>query len=547
MTTALFNLHDSARADSAADQKIDAALEKTGVVKTLNIMAAYELVRGWPKCWERYSRTSRKRTDTLAEAIDNVVAEMPKCGNATIEISIGGDWVSGVLDLATAWLRIRDNATGMQLERLEQCLAMGELSCPTSTSLHEHGMGMKTMLIMICKSADSLRYIATKTADEPHGYRFAYCDHKDPSRPFGQIPVEYDCATFGPKEHGTEFYIEGLTESGVYSRRQDYSTHVVEQLGFKYSRALAGENVEGNKLTIKLRLCNRDGTLLDEKTSWDIKPIRPVYRDFGRPVIDQRLIRGAASEVDGLPWQLHLDFGLAAQENEYIGAGHEPPSPRHPCHQFNRKIAVVMHGKVIATLGIDAFSGNAQSNMWVPYTGTITLISGFSTTHEKNGIWDDGNWQAARAKIYEIIQPLIASWANKHDKDALTEKQISDEYARRLAIRAPGASTNPSAEREYPVGGAGGYIDILYFTDKAEKQGLVIELKAEEADGLDAFQTLYYMFMCDAANKTNGRLVARSFSTGAHMTVKKIQQEMGVNIELRTLEDEALDTILPKI
>lgn len=520
--------------------------EDTTLAKVLHIMSECSLIRGWPPVWERLSRTDRKFIDTISEAIDNVVAEMSDCGSATIEISIGGNWSNG-LDLDTAWIKIRDNATGMQLDRLEKCLAMGELANATPNSLHEHGMGMKTMLVSLGKRADSLKYIATKTVNSPHGYRFAYCDHENPSRPFGEIPVKYDYDTFGANEHGTEFYIEGLANSGIYKRPQDYVTHIVEQLGFKYARVLAGDTLHQNQLTIILRLCDADATLLDPKFEWNIAPVWPRYRNGERPCIDQLAFGGPSETEDDEPWRAHLDFGRAAQEEEYETAGLEPPGSKQPLYPFKRKISVVMHGKVITELTVKPFGGNHHSNVYVPYSGVVTLVRGFTTTHEKNGIMDDGNWQALRAAVWSKIKGLITEWAGEHAASEESKKQrertLRDAYADHLRIALPGAENQPHVATEYPVEGSGGKIDILFFSDEKAEHGFVIEMKAEEANGLDVMQTFGYMFMCQKANKKRGRLVAPSFSTGAHSVARKLEQEYAITIELCPLDAVGLANV----
>lgn len=517
------------------------------LAKVLQIMSECSLIRGWPRHWERMAYSSRKFIDTLAEAIDNVIGEMANCGDATIEISIGGNWTDG-LNLNTAWMRIRDNATGMPLDRLEKCLSMGELANATPNSLHEHGMGMKTMLVSLCQHAASLKYIATKTINAPCGHKFAYCDHENPERPFGEIPVKYDREIFSENEHGTEFYIEGLSDKkSIYKRPQDYATHIVEQLGFKYARVLAPTTPTAPRLRIILRLCNTDGSLLDEKYEWDIKPVWPHYRNFEAPAIHQMALSGAAQGECQEAYRGYLDFGRSAHEDEYKAVNIIPNS-WHPLYPFKRKIAVVMHGKVITELTITSFGGNHSSNAWVPYTGVLTLVRGFQTTHEKNGIVEDENWQAIKTSVYANVHRLITEWAKEQSADDMTNKQqervIADAYASRLRCPLPNSDKTPIAYREYPVDGSGGRIDVFFFADENDETGFVIEMKVVEADGVDVMQTFGYMFMSPKANKKRGTLVARSFSTGAQEVARRLKQELGVEIVLRTLAEENLDCVI---
>lgn len=513
------------------------------VVKIVNINVPGSLSRGWPRCWDRLTYTDRKFTETLAEGCDNPSAEMWHFGPVTVTIEIGGDWTGGALNLETAWMRIRDNGPGMPIDQLEKCLALGELARDTADSLHEHGVGMKTMLLMFCRSVESLRHIVTKSKDQPHGYRFSYYDHENPSRPFGEIPVRHDDRVFAAHEHGTEFYIVGLSDRGVYRRRQDYTTHVVDQLGFKYARLLTGDTFHGHKLSLHFRLCNMDGTPLvgkDDKPDcdWNIQPVVQRYREAARPTIDQEKLEGSGSE--GKPYCAMLSFGRAAQDKEYRAAGLEPPGTHHPCHQYRRQIHVVMHGKVITSLDIGAFGGDPNSCTYVPYTGVLTLVNGFSTTYEKNGIVDDSNWQDLRRRVLAKVQPLINAWSDEHPKEAKEkaqqERKIRDAYAARLRMPLAGSDKNPVAHTEYAVEGSGGSIDIFFLADEHDKQGLVIEIKPDTADGQDVMQAFGYVFMSQTARKDRCELVAKDFSTGAKVTAKAVAKTLGVVVELKTID-----------
>lgn len=516
---------------------------QNSLVAMLNIMAQRELRRGWPPGWERLGRTDRDFVGNISELIDNVVAELKNCsGRATITIEIGGNWNTGRLDLSTAWLRVRDNATGMPLDMLEKCLALGEMASDLSTGLHEHGMGMKSALICLCENASSLKHVVTKRAEESFGYRFSY---SDPDHPFGEIPVTKDTEIFAENERGTEFFIQGLANTGIYRQRSHFGQFFIQPLGFKYARVLSGDNMQRHQLQIIVRLCDETGKLLDSKAEWDIAPIMQRYRNGARPYIDQLSLSGSGADDDNpIPWSAHLDFGRAAQEAEYIAAGLPAPTQKHPCHAYQRKIHVVMHGRIVTSLNIDAFGGQIDSNVWVPYTGVLTLLSGFKTTHQKDGVVSDGNWQEVTRAVYDRIKPLIHSWAAEERQNTLSERDIRNEYARRLRLPPPNSDKQPQAKTEFPVTSSGGFIDILYFSDVDDELGTVIEMKPDEAIGLDVFQAYYYVFMCDKANKTYGRLIAKSFTDGAQETAREIKKRHDVTIELRTLKDEALDNIV---
>ena len=521
--------------------------ENETYAKIVNINAPGSLSRGWPRHWERLTYTVRGFNDIAADAVDNPVAEMQHFGPITVEISIGGDWVAGALDLETAWMRIRDNGPGMAVERLEKCLALGELAGEQPNSLHEHGVGMKTMLMMFCRNVESLRYIATKTKNDPYGYRFSYYD---PAHPFGEIPVRYDNEIFAADEHGTEFYIVGLSDKGVYKRRQDYTTHVIEQLGFKYARLLAGDTFHGHALTLRFRLCNKDGSPLlgkdgNTECDWNINPVVQRYRNAERPTIDQEKFSG--SGPDGKPYSAVLTFGRAAQEDEYKAAGLDSPPTNHPCHQYNRQLHIVMHGKVITSLDVGAFGGDAKSCTYVPYTGVITLVNGFATTYEKNGVVNDSNWQELRERVYDRIQPLITKWSQEYPQEKKEkiqrERQIRDAYAARLKLPQPGSDKNPLVYTEYPIEGSGGAVDIFFHADEHDKKGVVIEIKPDIADGKDVMQAFGYVFMSTSAQKDRCQLVAADFSTGAKATARMVAKKLNVTVELITIESLKLDGI----
>lgn len=532
--------------NEAADARIDAALENR-IVKTLNINAPGSLSRGWPQCWDRLTRTERTFVETIADLIDNPAAEMQHFGPISVDISIGGDWVAGVLDLDTAWMRVRDNGPGMPIARLEKCLALAELARESSDSLHEHGVGMKTALVTFGQNVESVRHIVTKQKGDAHGYRFSYYDK---GHPFGEIPLRYDVEVFGPEEHGTEIYIVGLSDKGVYKRRQDYTTHVIEQLGFKYSRLLTGATFHGHPLTVRFRLCNKDGSPLRNKDGtadcdWNIAPVIQRYRNAERPTIENEKFVGAPAGDSG--YQVFLTFGRAADIDEYKGAGFEPPSPKHPCHQYKRQIHVVAHGKVITSLDIGHFGGDPNSNTYVPYTGVITLVNGFATTYEKNGIVNSSNWQEVRERVYARIQPLIAQWAKEYPQESKArdqrERQIRDAYVARLRLPQPGSDKKPEVHPEYPVEGSGGSIDIFFKADSDNKKGVVIEIKPDVANGQDVMQAYGYVFMAETAVKDRCQLVAADFSTGAKVVAAAVAKKLGVKVELITIESLKLDGI----
>lgn len=527
---------DAVRAVGASDTETFA--------KIVNINAAGSLSRGWPRHWDRLTFTDRTFTECAAESVDNAAAEMAGFGPIAVEITIGGNWVAGTLDLETAWMRIRDNGPGIPIDKLEKCLALGELARDEADSLHEHGVGMKTMLMMFCRNVESLRYIATKGKDDPYGYRFSYYD---PAYPFGEIPVRYDNEIFAADEHGTEFYMVGLADKGVYKRRQDYTKHVIDQLGFKYARLLSGDTFHGHKLKIRFRLCNQDGSPIISKDGvtecdWQIEPVVQRYRAAERPTIDNEKFEGP-----GESYTAFLTFGRAAQEEEYAAAGIDYPGDGHPCYQYRRRFNVVMHGKVITSLDLGAFGGNPTSNAYVPYTGVITLVRGFSTTYEKNGVVNNNNWQDLRERIGARVHKLIADWAKEYPQEDKAKKQrereIRDAYAAQLRRPLPGSDKNPAVYTEYSVEGSGGFVDIFFLADENDKKGVVIEIKPDIADGNDVMQAYGYVFMSANAHKDRCELVAADFSTGAKVTAKMVAKKLGVKVTLTTIDSLKLDGI----
>jgi hypothetical protein len=529
---------------SVVAPSVDNKIDTETYAKIVNINTTGSLSRGWPRHWDRLTYTDRSFLDCLAEGIDNPSAEMAGFGPIAVEITIGGNWVAGTLDLETAWMRIRDNGPGIPIDKLEKCLALGELARDEADSLHEHGVGMKTMLMMFCRSVESLRYIATKGKNDPYGYRFSYYD---PAYQFGEIPVRYDNEIFSADEHGTEFYIVGLADKGVYKRRQDYTKYIVEQLGFKYARLLSGDTFHGHKLSIRFRLCNQDGSPLVGKDGnvecdWEIKPVSQRYRAAERPTIDNVKYEGSNDSYTAF-----LTFGRAAQEEEYTAAGLDYPADGHPCYQYRRRFNVVMHGKVIASLDLSHFGGNPTSNTYVPYTGVITLVHGFSTTYEKNGIVNTSNWQDLCARIGKDVHGLITAWAEECPKDekerTQRERAIRDAYAARLRLPQPGSDKKPLAYTEYSVEGSGGSVDIFFLADENDKKGVVIEIKPDLADGKDVMQAFGYVFMSTSAKKDYCQLVALDFSTGAKATAKMVEKKLGVKVDLITIESLKLDGI----
>lgn len=469
----------------------------------------------------------------IGELIDNVAAELQNMDEgslATVEVVIKGEWKQGLLsNPKKAQLIIKDNATGISRNRLAECLSLGKLTTGSnpkshSNSLHEHAAGMKISIWTLGR----MNSIVTKTKDELIANRIVEL----PTR--GTLTVYDDSDTFKENESGTIIVIEEPTR--IPTRKSDISRYLVPQLGAKYSRLLVRNSQTKKQLKIVVKIEDVNGL---ENNEWNVQPVEMHYKN-NKMLFNEK--------YNGNNWCAELEFGLAAEPDEYIQYGKEPPSTNsnHPYRPWHQTIDIVMHDRVIKRIkapdlvnNIGSHNSEIRGNFMVNYQGTLNLRYGFKTNIMKDAPVLDDNYNDLVDKLAPAIKQLLEEQANLDFR----EKEERD-YTKDLALRWINGD-GLFCYYFYKIPGVDGEIDILVFLVseddlKDTDLGEVIEMKVEEACGQDVYQVVYYVDNCDRARKDKARLIAPSFSQGCIETVKRVKAKYGLDVQLKTFTDMGL-------
>lgn len=534
----------------------------------LNINNAAVVDRGFPIQFSSLDKDDRKPPATLAEFIDNSIQATANAGENEVRVQmvVGGKW-GPALDLKTAYFIVRDDGPGMPLGVLETAMTLGGTAQigKHDTGLCHHGYGMKSAIVALSQSAASLQHIATKELNAPIGYRFSFVDPLDPTAPFGQINVYEDVDDDGQPfrfeeyERGTEIVIVGLT-SRMYSRKQDFTSRLIPQLGFMYREFLAGYE---NQLRVKLRLTLM---LRDDDTGaeefFEIRPELPNYTG-GSATIRKMPFKGD-------DWAARLTVGLLATNEELAATGQpQITASSHPCYPYARKVNVTLCSKVVVQLGIENFPdrfGEAlrgDSNSLIPYNATIELLYGFDSTRTKDGVISSENWQELASQVGPVLKAEINEYVASTGKRKYDEMDIVRKYSRKLLTALPGAKNRPVVKSATVRGGELAYyrehpdtkkeaeigrVDIAYKFDESDPLYLPIEVKPGIANALDVEQAMMPCRLCLEAMPDRAELVAESFSPGA-LTAAALYRagthpdKPGVkcDVALRTIAELGLD------
>ena len=158
---------------------------------------------------------------------------------------------------------------------------------------------------------------------------------------------------------------------------------------------------------------------------------------------------------------------------------------------------------------------------------------GFSTAITKNSFIADENFIEMIDKVKDILvgnKPGPRNRKNDYlnfrsSPDQLPENLLRDRLA--TWFRTSIIAKRETVDTEYVIEGIEGYIDVL-----ADNEAW--ELKLEQAKALDVYQLFMYM---DVGEIDRGNLVAKGFSTGAQVAVRRIEEKHGKKINLITYDE----------
>jgi len=285
-------------------------------------------------------------------------------------------------------------------------------------------------------------------------------------------------------------------------------------------------------MNLKLVMLNEhDDSPRDVKVVTAFKPIyfNPTTRE-NRPVIDNFVI-------EGRDWKARLTFGYAPQsDSEYEELGLSPVPAYHPYNVSLAKqgLDILIYDRVIQfhklhELGIVP----SQHNRFNGVRGELNMEYGFSTAITKNSFIADENFIEMIDKVKDILvgnKPGPRNRKNDYlnfrsSPDQLPENLLRDRLA--TWFRTSIIAKRETVDTEYVIEGIEGYIDVL-----ADNEAW--ELKLEQAKALDVYQLFMYM---DVGEIDRGNLVAKGFSTGAQVAVRRIEEKHGKKINLITYDE----------
>ena len=454
--------------------------------------------------WRELGNNTYDFRDLISELIDNSLAA--RVEDELLEVEI--DVVISDSSPDKSFIVIRDNASGIPLKKLGTALSPGAHS--GGSTLNEHGLGMKQAIAALGK----FKYLATKITDSDAA---AVVDVLK----FGELPYK---RVVVPWTHGTEICVQGL-KSIVPKKSQSYSKSVVDSLGARYRRFL-----KTDAPVMSLRITLRDADSPDASgeprlvSEWTVTEVKPVYfhpnERHNKPVIMPKHFTGSG-------WTAKLTFGYAPSDVEYEELGLEPPSKYGPYFvSLNKQgFDLIKNDRVIkfaqlSELGIVPTRHNKYNHV----RGEIDLVGGFVTAITKNHVIHDENFDDLVRQITDFL----------NSKDYLERRTFPDELPERLLrdrlkhfLLTNAFNPKQDVKTEYPVGGLGGFIDIL-------ADGEAYELKVMQAGGIEVYQLFAYMDMGDLES---GYLIAPSFGVGAEAAAAHIEQKHGKQIRLVPTKD----------
>lgn len=443
--------------------------------------------------------------DLLSELIDNSIAARVQHGQLEVKITVLVDE-----EMRPNKFTIADNASGIPVDKIG--LAITPAGLQTNGSLNEHGLGMKQAVAAIGK----LESLITKT----QGQQLGIC-----IKEFRFGDIEADEVTLD-RAHGTIISVTNVKPI-VTTHPTSITRTIIPYLGARYRRFLKPEKPDLN-LHIEL-VSEINGNVL---YNWDVKEVKPTYfhpsTRENRPVFHRY-------PLEGHGWKAELTFGYAPKEQaEYDELGVDAPNKFHP---YRVSIAtqgfdVILHDRVILFHQLsELFIVSQKHNDYNSIRGEIVLLYGFHTAITKNSVIHDDHFRECISRIKEILSGEKPGPNGKQEK-YLQHKSYPDEIPEALLrdrliewlINNP-LQPKTQVQKEYAVAGVDGYIDIL-----ADNEAW--ELKRNQASALDVYQLFMYM---DIGDLKKGYLLAESFSPGAKVAAKFIQDKHSRTIALTTL------------
>ncbi|WP_170960191.1 ATP-binding protein [Priestia megaterium] len=445
--------------------------------------------------------------DVMSELIDNSIAAAHKGDllEITIEIALSGK------NNEKSYFIIRDNAKGIETEKLAKAISPGGTS--GGKTLNEHGVGMKSAIA----SLGDLVYLATKTENDEKARVIQEFN-------FGKLEVKTADVDW---YNGTEIYVSNLTDI-VPKKLRKYTTRIIPYLGARYRRFL---NEEKRKAKIFLKLYDADSsdTISEYELTKEVEitPIKPVYfhptTAANEPVLENITLKDHG-------WEAKLTFGYAPKEEQYRSMGLDRPKNYNPYYVSlsNQGLDIIKEDRVIKFHQLsEIFLITQRHNKYNYIRGEIDLIKGFSTSIQKNEIVLDSNYLSLLKRIREILTEGEKKYLERKTYPGeLPEKALRDRLVKHFKEKKikPKKDVYP----EFSVQGLGGYIDVY-------ADGEIYEIKTQDATALDAYQLFAYM---DMGKIDNGFLVAPDKKPGCQPAIDHINKHHNKNITFVPLLEE---------
>lgn len=474
-----------------------------------SVVAHYD----WPPEYAKARHTSRDYILALREFINNTLQSLMDSGvltSATITFKFNIAYIAGsnAVDWARSSLIIRDNAGGMDAERLAEAL---HLNCTqinpeiktgvycADKSLNRHGCGMKTSTVQLARFMSSVKHVATRKIGAECGYAFSYYD--DAVSGTHQTQIYEDDNVFPAGTHGTEIYIEGLSEAwpnrefgeSLYVKSKDkdiYGNDRLEttartvmgelamHLGFYYSWCIKGQRLRAAQLKdkrpdekfpvwssahYKLEEVPKKIKILIEvwENNWtklvgahDVLPLFVAPdRKFGAPIAIP--LYHFRTKEDGTRDERHGTAFLYRAKYACDYTAEDGPAPcrddlreRQTKPFFQELFGLLMFEPASVCT---KFKSISSSSVFVRWTGGLFDTDGFHTNVEKTGVVKDGVTDGFYKLLADVVHQKVNEWTQQ-DHEENEQEKAANAIAEAAYRDAHIAQCNtPTADGKYPL------------------------------------------------------------------------------------------------
>lgn len=479
-------------------------------------------------------KTSSDFASSLVELIDNSIGSMVN-NHSSITIEVSGNWTEGnqksLKRDSFAKVIISDDSKGISLDDLGRALSPAAMSGSQTSSLHEHGLGLKLAIRSLGSteektsngdvSAISGFEILTKTENDK-------CAHRITKMCFDDVDVEeIDNTSIFPKGHGTVITVSNLDK--VYTARKDYARLLVPYLGQRYQRFLEG--VHNKHLKLNVLLTDKNGVIIKDsdgrdlkfevaaqKPEWD-KEIAPIVRNFPS---------GKGSNATLNKWSAKMVFGYNPSVGDIELYPKDDPVREklkytNPYYVKSQKIDIFVNDILLCQKDLTwLYSGfeDTTKRYWRKEFPRIQVILnyGFSTSFTKTDVQLSSFLEDLKEEIKRELKPYQTDkYTPRHDSETVLKDKLEEKL-----------HTFCSNVKRETTASIYGYRMDFSLERKGKEE--IWEVKKDEGTGPDIGQLIMYL---QTSQVKHGVLLANGFNDNARSLCADIPKLFpGYEIEL---------------